>query len=92
LYRYILYNSPDIIGVDFSPAENLLTIAINDGTLEIWNTENGELLSTTFIYNLRVIADSFNATYDMVSFNKEGNLIIVEMGDGTVRILGVPEG
>lgn len=91
LYRYTLYNQPSIIGMDFSPTENLIAVAINDGTVEIWNGENGQLLNTIFIYNMRVMADSFNVAYDMVSFNKEGNLIIVEMGDGVTRIFGVPE-
>ncbi len=69
----------DVYWVDFSPSGNVVMV-IQGKTIQFWDIFTIENLYTiqipSFIYSAR--------------FNDEGNLIITEMRDGTIRLFGIP--
>lgn len=62
----------------FSPITNLLLVVL-DNMLQVWDTDNG-----TMLYNTTLLTGIAWA-----EFNTQGNLIITEMQDGTIRIWGI---
>jgi len=77
IYRFDL--AGDFIeSIVFSPITNLLLVVVDD-MLQVWDTDNGMMLyNTIMLTGIR-----------WAEFNTDGNLIITEMKDGTIRIWGV---
>ncbi|MDX2078335.1 MAG: hypothetical protein SFZ02_18025 [bacterium] len=65
---------------EFSPITNLLLV-VRDNILEVWDTDSG-----LFVFSVSLASDVSDA-----KFNADGNLIITEMKDGTIRIWGIGE-
>jgi|GEM_PF-1413440 len=69
----------DISWLDFSPSDEMLMV-VQDKTIQFWDVftmENLYTIQTPSIIN-------------SAKFNEDGNLIITEMRDGTIRLWGVP--
>jgi WD40 repeat protein len=80
-----------VSSLEFSPSENLLMVSItndynqrpdNHAVIQFWDTNIEELIYT-------MPTQSFYG--GKFKFNDAGNLIIAEMGDGTIRIWGIDE-
>lgn len=67
--------------VDFSPSGDMLMV-VQGKTIQFW-----DIFALENLYTLQT--PSF---INSAKFNDEGNLIITEMRDGTIRLFGVPEG
>jgi len=77
------YGPPRISHIEFSPVNNLLAVSIQDfqnSEIQIWDMDTMILLHTIPL-----------KTSGRARFNDEGTLILMDMGDGTVHIVGVPE-
>jgi len=69
--------------IEFSPVNNLLAVSIHDfqnSEIQIWDMDTMTLLHTIPL-----------KTQARARFNDEGTLILMDMVDGTVHIMGVPE-
>jgi len=75
------YLNMGISWISFSPVANILLVAL-DGNIQLWDTN-----TFTLIHTVNITPDDYPKT---ANFNNEGNLILLEMRDGTIRLFGVP--
>jgi len=75
----VLRGEEQTAGISFSPDGLLLAAAVSDGSVQIWNVNNGELLNTYKFNFTRGPAE--------ISFSPDGQYIAIGGGDGDNTVI-----
>ncbi|MBQ5873166.1 MAG: hypothetical protein IIW58_03370 [Bacteroidales bacterium] len=76
------HNSP-VISASFSQdGSRIISTAINDRNIKIWNTNTGECLQTLYGHDDKIFS---------VKISPNGNYIVSSSKDGTIKLWGVIE-
>jgi small GTP-binding protein len=70
-------NQESVYGLDWSPDGHLLVAGIRNGSINIWNTKNWQLINTL---------EGHTNGVDSIQFSSSGNFLASRSHDGTVRI------
>jgi len=77
----ILATNRSLLGFAFSPSGDIVATSYIDDTIDLWNTETGERLSTLSGHTNEI---------SQVSFSPSGALLVSTSFDGTIRFWGMP--
>jgi len=78
--RQFTAHTSQVLGIVFSPEDNLIATASEDGTAKIWDADSGKKLLTLLGHNQPVLG---------VAFNPSGSRLATASTDGTVKVWDV---
>lgn len=77
-----MMGSGTIVPITFDPEENYIITAYNDGTIIIWNSKSGKMISQ--------LGENYDGV-NSISFGENGQVIIASYDDGYIRIWDLKE-